>query len=38
MTLPLLAVVVVSIIIGIYPDLVAKFLTQLLPALGGIVP
>jgi len=38
MTIPLLAVVVVSIMIGIYPDLVTKFLAQLLPAVGGIVP
>ncbi len=38
MTLPLLGVIVVSIFIGIYPDLVAKFLTQLLQAAGGMVP
>jgi len=37
MTLPLLAVVVISIVIGIYPDIVAKFLTQVLPVAGGII-
>ena len=37
MTLPLLAIVVVSIVIGIYPDIVAKFLTQALPSLLGSI-
>ena len=38
MTLPLLAVVVVSIVIGIYPDLVTKFLTGLssIISAGGV--
>jgi NADH-quinone oxidoreductase subunit M len=35
MTLPLLAVVVVSILIGIYPDLVSKFLTGFAGLLGS---
>ena len=34
MTLPLLAVVVISILIGIYPDLVSKFLTGFAGLLG----
>ena len=40
MTLPLLAVVVVSIMIGIYPDLVTKFLVSAggaLTSLGGML-
>ena len=38
MTLPLLGVVVVSILIGIYPDLVTKFLTSLssIISAGGV--
>ena len=35
MTIPLLAVVVVSIVIGIYPDLVTKFLTSF-TGIGGL--
>jgi NADH-quinone oxidoreductase subunit M len=35
MTLPLLAVVVVSILIGIYPDLVSKFLIGFANAVGS---
>jgi formate hydrogenlyase subunit 3/multisubunit Na+/H+ antiporter MnhD subunit len=35
MTLPLLAVVVVSILIGIYPDLVSKFILQFIGAFSG---
>ena len=35
MTLPLLAVVVASILIGIYPDLVTKFLTGFASLMGG---
>ena len=38
MTLPLLAVVVVSILIGIYPDMITKFLTGFAHILGGGVP
>jgi len=39
MTLPLLAVVVASVVIGIYPDLVTKFLTGFAGILGaGGVP
>ena len=34
MTLPLLAVIIVSIVIGIYPDLVSKFLITFAQALG----
>ena len=38
MTLPLLAVIVVSVLIGIYPDLVTKFLTAFASVLsaGGV--
>jgi NADH-quinone oxidoreductase subunit M len=35
MTLPLLAIVVASILIGIYPDLVTKFLTSFASILGA---
>jgi uncharacterized membrane protein (DUF106 family) len=35
MTLPLLAIVVASILIGIYPDLVTKFLTGFANILGA---
>lgn len=35
MTLPLLAIVVASILIGIYPDLVTKFLVGIGSAFGG---
>jgi NADH-quinone oxidoreductase subunit M len=39
MTLPLLAIVIASILIGIYPDLVTKFLTSFANILGaGGVP
>ena len=38
MTLPLLAVVVVSILIGIYPYMITKFLTGFAHILGGGVP
>jgi len=37
MTVPLLGVVVVSILIGIYPDLVTKFLTGILGAASGVI-
>ncbi|MBI3841507.1 MAG: hypothetical protein HY297_06135 [Thaumarchaeota archaeon] len=37
MTLPLLGIVASSIIIGIYPDLVAKFLTEFL-RFAGVLP
>jgi len=35
MTLPLLAIVVASILIGIYPDIVTKFLTNFLGIVGA---
>ena len=38
MTLPLLAIVVASIIIGIYPDLVSKFLIGFANAVTGGIP
>ncbi|HKT21820.1 MAG TPA: proton-conducting transporter membrane subunit, partial [Nitrososphaerales archaeon] len=37
MTLPLLAMVVASILIGIYPDLVSKFLIGFANAVTGVV-
>jgi len=38
MTVPLLAIVVASVLIGIYPDLVSKFLIGFANAVTGVVP
>ncbi|MDG7009070.1 MAG: NADH dehydrogenase [Nitrososphaerota archaeon] len=38
MTLPLLGIVVASILIGIYPDLISKFLIGFANAFAGVVP